>query len=96
MTTVLVAGAIATKYRNGGNGRAVLNWIEGLNKLGVRTYYVEQIASALCADDRGRPAPFAESANAAYFDHVMRDAGLTPASALVCDGGRQTRGFVSA
>jgi hypothetical protein len=92
MTTVLVASVIATKCRNGGNARAVLNWIHGLGKLGVRTYYVEQIASGHCVDDGGRPAPFAESANAAYFEHVMREAGLTDASALVCDGGAETRG----
>ena len=92
MTTVLVASVIATKCRNGGNARAVLNWIHGLTKLGVRAYYVEQIASQHCVDDRGHTVPFAESANAAYFEHVMREAGLTEASALICDGGPETRG----
>lgn len=93
MTTVLVAGAIATKCRNGGNGRAVLNWIHGLRKLGVQAYGIEQIASATCVDDGGQTAPFAESANAAYFEHVMRDAGLADASALICDDGSETRGI---
>lgn len=92
MTTVLVASVIATKCRNGGNARAVLNWIEGLAKLGVRAYYVEQISSEHCVDDHGQAVPFAESANVAYFEHVMREAGLTPTSALVCDGGRETSG----
>lgn len=93
MTTVLVAGAIATKCRNGGNGRAVLNWVHGLRKLGVQAYCVEQIASGHCVDDRGQTVPFAESENAAYFEEVMRDAGLAGAAALVCDDGAQARGI---
>ena len=51
MSTVLVASVIATKCRNGGNARAVLNWVQGLRKLGVQAYYVEQIASRHCVDD---------------------------------------------
>ena len=93
MTTVLVASVIATKCRNGGNARAVLNWVHGLRKLGVRAYYVEQIASRHCVDDRGQIVPFAESANVAYFEHVMRSAGLADAATLVCDGGPITSGL---
>jgi hypothetical protein len=93
MTTVLVASVIATKCRNGGNARAVLNWVQGLRKLGVQAYYVEQIASRHCVDDRGQTVPFAESANVAYFEHVMRNAGLAEVASLVCDGGPVTRGL---
>jgi hypothetical protein len=93
MSTVLVASAIATKCRNGGNARAVLNWIQGLRKLGVQAYYVEQIAPQHCADDCGRTVAFAESAGARYFEHVMREAGLTGASALISDSGPETRGL---
>ncbi len=92
MSTVLVASVIATKCRNGGNARAVLNWIHGLRRLGVEVYYVEQIASPHCSDDRGETVPFAESANVAYFERVMRDAGLSGTSALICDGGPETCG----
>ena len=75
MTTVMVASVIATKCRNGGNACAVLNWVHGLRRLGVRTYYVEQIASEHCVDEHGVVVPFERSANVAYFEHVMRDAG---------------------
>jgi hypothetical protein len=93
MITVLVASVIATKCGNGGNARAVLNWVHGLRKFGVRAYYVEQIASQHCVDGGGRPASFAQSANVAYFEHVMRDAGLAGAATLVCDGGPLTSGL---
>ena len=78
--------------RNGGNARAVLNWVHGPQEARRAAYYVEQIASRHCIDDRGQTVPFAESANVAYFEHVMREAGLTSASALICDGGPQTSG----
>ena len=93
MSTVLVASVIATKCRNGGNARAVLNWVHGLRKLGLQVYYVEQIASQHCTDDRGQTVPFAESANVAYFEHVMREEGLADASALICDDGPRTIGL---
>src|SRR5262245_10815776 len=88
MSTVIVASVIATKCRNGGNACAVLNWVHGLRKLGVRTYYIEQIAPEHCVDHDGHVVPFEQSANVAYFDHVMRGAGLTSVSSLICDGGR--------
>ena len=93
MTTVMVASVIATKCQNGGNACAVLNWVHGLRRLGVRTYYVEQIASEHCVDEHGLVVPFERSANVAYFEHVMRDAGLTDVSALICDGGPRTAGI---
>ena len=93
MTTVMVASVIATKCRNGGNACAVLNWVHGLRRLGVRTYYVEQIASEHCVDEDGLVVPFERSANVAYFEHVMRDAGLTGVSSLICDGGPRTAGI---
>ena len=75
MSTVLVASVIATKWRNGGNARAVLNWVHGLKRLGVRTFYVEQIAPRSCTDEQGHTVPFERSANVAYFEHVMREVG---------------------
>jgi len=92
MTTVIVASVIATKRQNGGNARAVLNWLEGLRSFGVRAYYVEQISSAQCTDESGQAVPFEDSANVAYFQHVMHDAGMTGVSSLICDDGDRTAG----
>jgi hypothetical protein len=93
MSTVMVASVIATKARNGGNACAVLNWVHGLRRLGVHTYYVEQIASEHCTDEHGDLVPFERSVNATYFKDVMQDAGLTASSTLICDGGAQTAGM---
>jgi hypothetical protein len=93
MSLVLVSSVIATKCGNGGNACAVLNWVRGLRKLGVETCFVEQIAPERCTDGQGRAVPFEQSANVAYFEHVMRTAGLTRSSALIYDKGPQTSGL---
>ena len=93
MSTVLIASVIATKARNGGNARAILNWVEGFQKLGLRTYYVEQIAAETCTTEEGTPAAFEQSENLAYFQQVMAAAGLTSRSSLICDEGSETCGM---
>jgi hypothetical protein len=93
MSTVVIASVVATKARNGGNARAVLSWIQGFQKLGWRTYFVELIPRQACTAADGSPASFHDSVNAVYFQSVMSAAGLTATSSLVCDGGAETCGL---
>jgi hypothetical protein len=95
MNTVVVASVIATKWHNGGNAAAVLNWVNGFRKLGLRTFFVEQIGSEQCVDEHGSRTPFEQSVNASYFASVMRSAGLQDASALVCNEGHETIGLAN-
>ena len=82
---VVVSGVIANKPHNGGNARMVLNWLVGLERLGIDAYFVEQLSSASCVDDSGAPAAAPASANRAYFDRVLMRHGFERRSALVCD-----------
>jgi hypothetical protein len=82
---VVVSGVIANKPHNGGNARMVLNWLVGLERLGVDVYFVEQLSSAASVDDAGAPAAAAASANRAYFDGVLKRYGFERRSALMCD-----------
>ncbi len=84
MATVVVAGAIANKLRNGGEAWVRLSWVEGLARLGCRVVFAEQIGSESCVGDDGEPAPFAESANRRYFIDVMESFGLLDRSTLIC------------
>jgi hypothetical protein len=86
MTVVVVSGAVANKPLNGGAAWTRLSWALGLERLGFDVWFIEQIASKVCCDDFGRPAPFHESVNVRYFDEVMAFAGLTNRAALLCDG----------
>jgi hypothetical protein len=96
MATVVVAGAIANKVHNGGEAWVRLSWIEGLARLGCEVVFAEQIDSASCVGTDGEPAPFAESANRAYFAQVMKDFGLQDRSALICTDTGESEGMDAA
>ena len=53
MTTVLVCGAIANKYLNGGNAWTRLQWVLGLQKLGFDVHFVEEIERDACVNREG-------------------------------------------
>ena len=93
MTSVVVGGAIANKYRNGGEAWVRLSWIRGLQRLGCDVGFAEQIDPAASVAEDGSQAPFEESASRAYFDEVMEQFGLTGASALVLGNGEATSGL---
>jgi len=82
--TVVVAGALANKPGNGGEAWVRLSWIRGLERLGCRVVFVEEIDEAVCTDAQRRPAPFATSANRAWFGEVTGRFGLTGRAGLVC------------
>ena len=92
MATVVVAGAIANKHRNGGEAWVRLSWVEGLERLGCRVVFVEQIG----ADVVRRPPTGARRRSpsrptAATSTEVMESFGLLDRSALVCPDDRRER-----
>jgi len=70
-----------------------LNWILGLQKLGCRVYFMEEIQRETCVDATGAVAPFEESVNLAYFQQITRQFGLTDSSALIYENGEKTFGL---
>ena len=93
MTTVIVSGAVANKHRHGGSAWVRMSWAEGLRSLGFDVVFVEELDAAHAVDTAGRPAPFAQSANAAAFDATMAAFGFTGSAALVSADGTQIRGL---
>jgi hypothetical protein len=93
MRTAVVSGAIANKYLNGGAVWTRLNWVLGLQKLGFRVCFVEQIGRESCTDEAGKVVPFDRCANASFFQRVMAQFGLANAAALVYEDGRETQGL---
>lgn len=88
-TTIAVAGALANKHTHGGSMWVRMSWAEALRSLGFDVLFVEQLAAASCVDATGRPADFAECANAATFRAVTKEFGFAGDAALVCpDDGR--------
>jgi len=92
MATVLVAGAVANKLRNGGEAWVRLSWVLGLRRLGLDVWFVEQIDAATCVGADGEQAPFETCENRRYFDSVMSQFGLEDRASLLYEGGRESSG----
>lgn len=80
---VILSGAIANKHRSGGEAWVRLSWAAGLRQLGFDVLLVEQIDPAVCTDAEGRPAPFEDCVQRAYFASVARAFGFGDRCALV-------------
>ena len=81
---VMIAGALAHHPLGGaGNAWAFLQYVLGFRQLGFDTYYVEHIDAKSCIDATWQPAPFADSANVAFFRAVMERYGLSEHAALL-------------
>ena len=93
MTTVVVSGALANKYLNGGNAWTRLSWVLGLKKLGFNVYFFEQISPENCVDAVGGVTAFQNCVNVAYFKAITEQFGLTGSAALVCGNGEDTHGL---
>jgi hypothetical protein len=92
-TNVVVSGAIANKYLNGGEAWVRLSWVRGLQRLGCNVGFMEQIAPENCTDADGEVADFEQSVNLSYFEAVMEEHGLTGAGTLICGDGEKTSGL---
>jgi hypothetical protein len=93
MATVIVSGALANKYRNGGGTWERMSWVVGLRRLGLDVYFVEQIAPEACVEPHGRVTAFEESVNLEWFRHVTEFFGVAGRSVLVYGGGEQCAGM---
>jgi hypothetical protein len=92
MTVVVVAGALANKPYNGGEAWVRLSWLLGLRRLGIETWFLEQIESTACRDDAGELVAAERSANLAWFRLVTRRFGLADRAALLLSDGRVVAG----
>ena len=93
MATSVVGGALANKPNNGGEAWVRLSWVRGLQRLGFRVVFVEQIGPDACVDESGAVVPFEQSLNLAYFRRVTEQFGLADSAALIYGAGDQTYGL---
>ena len=92
MRSIVVAGALANKPRNGGAAWTRLSWALGFRRLGFDVFFLERIARESCVDHANRPVDPRQSLHAAYFRAVTAAFGLAGASALVLDDGAELVG----
>jgi hypothetical protein len=93
MAMIVVGGAIANKYRQGGEAWVRLSWLIGFQKLGHSVHFIEQIDPAHCLDAAGQVVPFEQSVQREYFQSVFEQFGLRDVATLVLGDGEQTLGL---
>src|SRR5919112_6420611 len=93
MTTVVVSSVIANKPLNGGNAWAVLSWVLGMQKLGVRVYFVEQIGRESCVDAADAVTAFEDCINLTYFKQATEQFGFAGCATLIYEDRKQAYGL---
>lgn len=81
MTTILVAGALASKPGNGGEAWVRLSWMRGLARLGFDVWFVEELAPG-CEFPGARP----------WFTTVTAEFGFADRAILLDASGRVLQG----
>ena len=88
MTTVVVAGAVANKPHNAGEAWVRMSWVEGLRRLGVDVWFVEELSAAAWGAG--------VDAAVRWFDEVATWFGVADRCVLLdADSGDRLRGTVA-
>lgn len=90
MTTVVLAGALAQRPRNGGHAWVFLNWLLGLRSLGHDVLFIDRLEPGML----DRPdEPVDQSPQWSWLCAVLTAAGFDGEFALLFDGNRQSLGM---
>jgi hypothetical protein len=85
---ILIAGAISSHPLYGaGNSWAFLQYLLGFRRLGIETYYIEELDPEDTIDECWNRAEFANSANARYFRALVQRLELAGRVALLESNG---------
>lgn len=93
MTVAVVAGAVASTARRGGDTWHRLHWLLGLRRLGLQVHLVEQIDQAVCTDRSGMAVPPRRSENLTYFRDVVAAFGIPDEATLIDERGESLYGL---
>lgn len=92
MKSIIIAGSLAQKPRQGGHTWQFLNYLLGFKQLGWDVLFVDRIEPAMCVDASGAPTTFEDSVNLEYFLRIMRAFGLERQFSLIYNKGEQVVG----
>jgi hypothetical protein len=91
--TIIVAGSLAQRPRQGGHTWVFLQYLLGFKRLGWDVLFLDRLEPEMCFNAVGQPCPLDQSMNLHYFVEVMNDFGLDDAFALIYDRGEQFIGL---
>ncbi|HJQ26313.1 MAG TPA: glycosyltransferase [Blastocatellia bacterium] len=91
--TIVIAGSLAQKPRQGGHAWVFLQYLLGLRRLGWEVLFIDALEPAMCVDDQGRACDLDHSINLAYLRRVMTGFDLGESFALIYNGGERVVGL---
>ena len=91
--TVLLGGSVAQRPGSGGHTWVFLQYLLGLQRLGLEPVLVDWLEPEMCRDRAGAPSGVEGSWNIAYLADVMDRFGLGDSWAVLHDGGRAVLGM---
>jgi hypothetical protein len=94
--TVLLGGSVAQRPGNGGHTWVFLQYLLGLQGLGLEPVLVDWLEPDMCRTRAGAPCAVEESWNVGYLAEVMDRFGLGEHWAVLHDGGRGVLGMGAA
>jgi hypothetical protein len=80
--SIVIAGALAQKPRQGGHTWVFLQYLLGFRRLGWDVLFLDRLDPGMCVDEAGRPCAFEDSLNRRYFLEVMEGFNLSDAFSL--------------
>src|SRR5260370_19651603 len=83
--TIVIAGSLAQKPRQGGHTWVLLQYLLGFKRLGWRVLFLDQLECDMCRDVDGQPCSLDQSMNLPYFLDVMHKVRRAEEFSLTCD-----------
>jgi hypothetical protein len=91
--TIVIAGSLAQKPKQGGLTWVFLQYPLGFKRLGWNVLFLDRLEPEMCVDAAGQPCPFDQSLNLRYFLDVMERFDLKGAFALIYNRGERFVGL---
>ena len=87
LRTIVIAGSVAQRPREGGHTWVFLQYLLGFKKLGWDVLFVDWLSPEMCRDETGEPCGIDVSLNLQRFLEVMHRFGLDHSFSLIAEGG---------
>ncbi len=93
MKTIIIAGSLAQKPRQGGHTWVFLQYLLGFKRLGWEVLFLDWLEPEMCMDGVGQQATVETSVNLSYFLDVVQRFGLADSFAVFYNRGERVIGL---
>lgn len=91
--SIVIAGSLAQKPRQGGHTWQFLQYLLGFRRLGWQVLFLDRLEPGMCVGESGQPCEVDQSVNLRYFLDIMERFGLSDSFSLDYNRGEQVWGM---